>query len=203
MPKKLKQKPYHHGDLRADLLREANSLIQQQGIEQLSLRKLAQRCDVSRSAPYHHFKDKHGLLCAIACEGFLELEKLVTASPHALTSKSQLTTFVLAYLHFACDRPERYDLMFGRQIWKLSQPTDELRKVAHRTFRLFAGSLTQLFSADAASRRQHLRLAQASWATLHGLCRLLIDGIYLDRSDMEEVAEEAITLILPRLKLAQ
>ena len=61
---------YHHGDLRQALLRAAKQLIAEAGIENLSLRKLAERAGVSRTAPYHHFSDKNDLLCAIAAEGF-------------------------------------------------------------------------------------------------------------------------------------
>jgi len=42
-------------------------------------------------------------------------------------------------------------------------------------------------------------VAQASWATLHGLCRLLLDGIYLRREDMEAVSDQAVTLMLAGL----
>ena len=44
---------YHHGDLHATLLREAALLLREQGVEVLSLRRLAERAGVSRTAPYH------------------------------------------------------------------------------------------------------------------------------------------------------
>ncbi|HAD65476.1 MAG TPA: TetR family transcriptional regulator, partial [Alcanivorax sp.] len=50
---------YHHGDLHAALLREAAVLLREQGVEGLSLRRLAERAGVSRTAPYHHFTDKN------------------------------------------------------------------------------------------------------------------------------------------------
>lgn len=196
-------KPYHHGDLRAQLLCEGARLLAENGIEKLSLRRLAESCGVSRMAPYHHFKDKHELLCALAEAGFTALEALLhdsMATEVVLTTNNEqrLTRFVLAYLHFACDQPERYDLMFGRQIWKLSTPTPALRQVAFRTFRLYADSIMRLFGEPIATHAKPLRLAQASWATLHGLCRLLIDGIYINRGDMEEVAIEAVRLMQQR-----
>ena len=61
---------YHHGDLQQRLLDEATLMIEESGIEGLSLRKLALRAGVSRTAPYHHFKDKNELLCAIAENGY-------------------------------------------------------------------------------------------------------------------------------------
>jgi len=53
---------YHHGDLRTTLLEVAGEMLKESGIEEVSLRKLAARVGVSRTAPYHHFKDKNALL---------------------------------------------------------------------------------------------------------------------------------------------
>lgn len=188
---------YHHGDLHRKLLLEANQLLAEGGIEALSLRKLATRCGVSRTAPYHHFKNKHELLCAIACDGFLALDALIQHNDFRHGNpQDTLQAFVLKYLHFATHHPERYDLMFGRQIWKLSSPTPELRDIAFRSFKHYADTLIALFEQrQLPDDCNPLRLAQASWATLHGLCRLLIDGIYVDKGDMEEVAKEAVRLM--------
>ena len=71
---------YHHGDLRAALLAAARDMIAEAGIEGLSLRKLAERAGVSRTAPYHHFQDKNDLLCAIAAEGFQRRHREAIAS---------------------------------------------------------------------------------------------------------------------------
>src|SRR5690606_2213787 len=71
---------YHHGDLRATLLREAALLLREQGVEGLSLRRLAERAGVSRTAPYHHFADKNALLCALAEQGFRRLDEMMNAA---------------------------------------------------------------------------------------------------------------------------
>ncbi len=60
---------YHHGDLRRAVLTAALDVIRTQGPAALSLRDLARRAGVSHAAPAHHFKDRAGLLTAIATEG--------------------------------------------------------------------------------------------------------------------------------------
>lgn len=190
---------YHHGDLRATLLREADALLRQDGIEGLSLRKLAERAGVSRMAPYHHFRDKHELLCALAEQGFEQLERLVDEASAATDTDlaERLRRFVRAYLHFATDHPERYELMFGRPIWKSGSASDALKQTAYRVFRRYAEHIaTLLGDRPLPPGSKPLRLAQASWATLHGLCRLMIDGIYVNAADMEEVSEESVRVML-------
>ena len=46
---------YHHGNLKSKLLEEAVTLISQDGLENLSLRRLATQCGVSHNAIYRHF----------------------------------------------------------------------------------------------------------------------------------------------------
>lgn len=191
---------YHHGDLHAALLQEAGGLLMEQGIEGLSLRKLAERAGVSRTAPYHHFKDKNALLCALAAQGFEALDELIGRDFDGSSLREQMTAFVRDYLNFAVGEPERYELMFGRTLWKAGTPTPELKAVAYRSFRHYAERLAQMLDGRLPLGAEPLRIAQASWATVHGLCRLLIDGIYANQQDMEAVCEQSVALILAALE---
>ena len=41
-----------------------------------------------------------------------------------------------------------------------------------------------------------LRLAQVTWATLHGIARLVIDGIYAQANQIDEMCECAVNVFL-------
>ncbi|MCG8437051.1 MAG: WHG domain-containing protein [Pseudomonadales bacterium] len=90
--------------------------------------------------------------------------------------------------------------MFGRTIWKSGTPTEELKRVAYRSFRRYAEGLGALVQGRLPAATDPLRVAQASWATIHGLCRLVIDGVYVDREDMQAVSQQAVALIMAALK---
>lgn len=192
---------YHHGDLRATLLEEATALLKEQGIEGLSLRRLAERAGVSRTAPYHHFKDKNALLCALATQAFSQMDQLLgQVQLDGSDTEQLLRNTVRAYLRFATANPELYELMFGRILWKSGQASVELKAIAYASFRNYADKVNSLFNAPGLSAdTDPLRLAQASWATLHGLSRLIIDGIYVDLGDMEAVSDQAVKLMLTAL----
>ena len=53
---------YHHKDLKNTLLLTGIRLINEQGVEAFSMRKLAIACEVSHMAPYKHFQDKEAFL---------------------------------------------------------------------------------------------------------------------------------------------
>lgn len=185
---------YHHGDLRRSLLDAAATLLRQEGEAGLSMRQLAARVGVSRTAPYHHFKDKQELLCAIAEEGFKRYIEVLTLDSARL-SEAQLRAFVRGYLDYALDNVEYYDLMFGSRLWKSEGITATLKQEAHSSFRLYLDQVRQWQAEGAVSADlDPLRYAQVSWSTLHGMSRLIIDGVYLDREAMGPACDQAAAM---------
>lgn len=190
---------YHHGDLRSALLHAATKRIAEHGIDSLSLRKLAEDAGVSRTAPYHHFKDKSALLSAIAAQGFCQWH---ANAKHIfdqtdLSAKARFRQFIHQYIGYAADNPEMYELMFGRTIWQQEAATDDLKSVAYPCFQ-FQVTMTRYWQEKGLlPNNQHaLRLAQVTWGTLHGIARLLIDGIYADRSHIDQMCDCAADLFM-------
>ena len=136
MKKATAKTKYHHGDLRRTLVDTAQAMLREEGIESLSLRKLADRVGVSRTAPYHHFKDKNELLCAIAENGFSQWLQIAkqTFAQQDKPLRAQYREFVFGYIEYAAANPELYDLMFGRTIWKSNSATDNLKNIAYPSF---------------------------------------------------------------------
>lgn len=186
------KKHYHHGDLRNTLLAAATDMLVDAGIEGLSLRKLADRVGVSRTAPYHHFKDKNALLCGIAEEGFKRWHSRLTdiLGNAELSESEKYRAMVKAYLYYASENPEIYELMFGRTIWKSDSATPDLKSVAYPCFQSHVELVRQWQQKGVLNANENsLRLAQVSWATMHGLARLLIDGVYADVSHLDEMCD--------------
>ncbi len=191
--------PYHHGDLRSSLLSTATTMLNNDGIDSLSLRKIAENVGVSRTAAYHHFKDKNDLLCAIAANGFnqwqQQAEKILTDT--SLTHQQQYRNFVYTYIHFATNNPNLYDLMFGRTIWKDHGSNETLRQAAYPTFDYQVKMIEHWQKSFMFAKKEStLRLAQVIWGTLHGIAKLMIDGIYTDNASVDEMCECAVNLFL-------
>ncbi|MCC4117370.1 TetR/AcrR family transcriptional regulator [Aromatoleum toluclasticum] len=191
--------PYHHGDLRRSLLDAARIMIREEGMEALSLRKLAAAVGVSRTALYHHFEDKNDLVCAIVAEGFAGLHRLMDAAiaPDAGTPRERFAAFVHGYVQLATQDAELYDLMFSRTIWKQHAPTEALRVTARDCFRRLRAMVRQWQSEGIMSARfDPKRLSQVTWSTLHGLSRLQNDGVYKDQSGLRAMCDCAIQVLL-------
>ncbi len=192
---------YHHGDLRTTLLNVASEMLKENGIEEVSLRKLGARVGVSRAAPYHHFKDKNALLCAIAEGGFKQLHQIYKNGfdNTQISHEENFRLFIHNYVQFAKSNPDLYELMFGRTIWKNESSTQELRDTAYPCFQFKLKMTKQwqeqgLFNVN----NNELRASQVFWGTVHGIAKLFIDGIYTDNNKIEEICDFAVNMFLSR-----
>lgn len=190
---------YHHGDLRQTLINAARTRIATHGVDSLSLRKLAEDAGVSRTAPYHHFKDKSALLSAIAAEGFAQWHQVAREifDDVERAPRERFRAFIHRYIGYAARNPELYELMFGRPIWQTHSATDDLKNVAYPCFQ-FQVEMTRFWQSQGLlpQGQAPLRLAQVTWGTLHGIARLLIDGIYADQSHIDEMCDCAADLFM-------
>ncbi len=193
------QQQYHHGDLRNKLITISLEILQEKGLSGLSLRKLAERAGVSRSAPYHHFKDKNDLLAAVAEQGFEVLTRQLSSAigRDDLSMHGRLELTVQCYLSFAMENDTQYELMFGRELWR-DNPSTRLQRTARDCFRAYA-KLTEQFYQQGLLKvdDEPLRLAQVMWSTLHGLVKIAHDGIVVRKDDLADISRYALAHLIP------
>ncbi len=109
-------RPYHHGDLRAVLLANAERALAERGQAALSLREIARAAGVSHAAPGRHFRDKQALLDALALSGFERLtERLEAAAPEEGDARARVLALARAYVGFAVEHAALLDLMYARK----------------------------------------------------------------------------------------
>jgi AcrR family transcriptional regulator len=177
---------YHHGDLRATLVRAAIELLEESGETELSLRAVARRAGVSPAAPYRHYADREALVSAVAAVGYRELAERLAAAHPSPSTPDQLASVAIAYVQFALDRPALFRIMFGEpcdrdndeRVAATAAVSQYVRAIVERTFP----------QADAEA------LATAVWALVHGLAFLHLDG-KLDASTPSVVAERITAAI--------
>ncbi|MER6381742.1 TetR/AcrR family transcriptional regulator [Streptomyces sp. NPDC001250] len=192
-------RPYHHGDLRAALLKSAERTLRDKGAGALSLRELARDIGVSHAAPGRHFKDKQALLDALALDGYERLNRaLDAAAVHpGLDFEGRMTALARAYLGFAVENPELLELMFARK--HDPDSSDRLAAAVDQSL----GSLTRMV-ADAQERGEIVpgdpeRITMVAAASLHGLAAL-IASCALDAEEAMNGLAEHVHLLLNGLR---
>lgn len=184
-------RPYHHGDLRAALLRSAGDVLERDGADSVTLRGLARELGVSHAAPGHHFADRDALLLALAAEGH---ELLATAMEHRLdrSTGNRLEDIGKGYLDFALAHPQRFRLMFSgiaNLDWSASP---ELSAAGARSL----GILLEV-TIGGADPSTDVESWLHSWALVHGLATLWNDGALsgsesLRDKDFRSIADEIV-----------
>lgn len=186
--------PYHHGDLRRSLCEEALQVIRSDGIAALSLRRLAERVGVSQTALYHYFRNKEDLLLVVGEAAIEDFNQYLFAALDASTG-DRLEAFVVAYLRYARDNPEVYELIFGRASWKDASP-HAFHQTARASIRRYSTLIQGLQARGViAGEINVLRLLQVGWATLHGLSRMYNDGLAFTAEAIEDIGLHAARLL--------
>jgi AcrR family transcriptional regulator len=131
---------YHHGDLRAALIRAGLALLQERDADDLGLREVARAVGVSAASVYRHFPNKEALLRALAAEGLKRLGEAQRAASEAA----------------------------GGGIAGFAQQ-DKLMSRSRSPIRRCSGSSSRVRSQNpkADLRRKKMRLPNSSWSLRH------------------------------------
>lgn len=98
------------------LIQITRQMIDQHGVDALSMRELGKEMNMSRSAVYRHFKNKEDLLAAIVVENFLQLKSNISKLVEDNSDPRKLFYVILCtYYDYGMKNKEHYRLMFQKQ----------------------------------------------------------------------------------------
>jgi AcrR family transcriptional regulator len=168
-------RPYHHGNLRAALLAEAERTLREQGIDQLSLRDLARQAGVSHAAPRRHFADRQALLDALAEAGFLRLGDEVRAAIDTAGDdyEARLRATATAWIRFATQDAALLELMY---VVKRGQHSAALDDAFGRLFTTFDDLIRQGQQAGELQPGDPDRVRLLLFAAVQGIAALVTSG---------------------------
>jgi AcrR family transcriptional regulator len=188
----MEEKKYHHGDLKNALIMAGKDVLAQEGVNGLSLRKVAKQAGVSHSAPYAHFTDKQALIAAISTEGYKELYGRLSATieAHANDIHLQLIEAAWTYVQFALADAETFKMMFSG-VLEQEKNYPEFVEISQRTFQLVIDMVQNAQKAGLFRQETPQLLAVVVWGQVHGLISLTMMGqishTLLERFNLREI----------------
>ena len=152
---------YHHGNLRDEILRAAYNFVLENGYSTMSLRGIAEQCNVSATAIYRHYETKEHLLADVVVKGFIEFNMSVEGKEeHDIFQRCE------NYLAFAFDNYNIYDLLFSQSVVEFLK-FPQILEVADRAFESLLESVKEhdksLNDISASNKAIHI------WSFLHGM----------------------------------
>lgn len=168
------RRSYHHGNLREALIQAAIEQADEDGLETLTIRRVAGRAGVTPAAAYHHFDSKQHLLVAAAEVAFAGL----FASMHAGTDGiddpiDRHLALGRAYIEHCVRHPAHFRIMVGRHTRELDNLA-ELAPSGRRCFELLHAT-SAACSAAIGGAISPVQLARASWAQVVGVVSLIVE----------------------------
>ena len=197
-----KRSTYHHGDLRAALIRAADEIIAEGGIEAFSLRAAAQRAGVSPAAPAHHFGSAKGLLTEVALLAFERAGRYIEEAGHSDDVVADMRALGLAFVTFAVDHPGHFRLMFRNDLVNRSDPRYSEMSIKPGMRLALAVAAYQGKPELDLNRFEDAADTFGALSTLHGLAHLILaekTAPFFQSASSRDFLEKELPQVLARM----
>lgn len=168
-----------------EIVTAARRLLEEQGLESLSMRRVAAQLGIQAPALYRHFPDKRELELIIIEQGLWE------SGDHMLTAiagaDDPLEALMSSAREWALEHPQVYRLSYGAKLDR-SRVDPDAEHHAGEALRIVTGSRPNI--------------ARAIWAFAHGMVDLEILGRFPPDSDVEGIWQAGVEAMRAQLVAA-
>jgi AcrR family transcriptional regulator len=181
------------GTSRNDIIDVSRTIIEDEGVEQLTIRRIAETIHRTQPAVYQHFSGKDAILEAVVTAGFAALADCLKRACRG--GKTPLPAIANAYVRFGLERPRLYDVMFVGPPAITFAAGAATPIPAHAAFNILAAAVAE--SGVTAARTE--TVTEVVWASLHGLVTLSISkrlrpGRALQQQRIEQVIAAIVAM---------
>jgi AcrR family transcriptional regulator len=202
--KSVTRRKQQQDDLRAKILDAARELFVTEGVEAVSMRKVAEKIGYSATTLYNYFEDKEALLYALCDADFGTLQESFKKIGKIVDPIERLRKLGQAYITFALRYPSHYRLMFmtprvprGEEACReIERDNPDQDSYAFVRATVIEGLAAGVFRADFQDADL---LSQVVWSGVHGVAALhLIMGKddWVQWRPVEELARTAIDVMI-------
>lgn len=192
-------------ELKGKILQAARELFMQKGFEDTSIRSIAEKIEYSPTTIYLYFKDKDAIFCELHREGFALLNQYFRPLTHVSDPYERLKAINKAYISFAMENGEFYDLMFI-----INAPMESIKKdesdweEGKRAFAFLVNTIQECLDKGYFRGMQPEVLAFTVWSMVHGIASLEIRNRCpviedLNEKDLARKASGLVNEILDRM----
>jgi AcrR family transcriptional regulator len=163
-------------ELKELILQAAQKLFVDKGIDNTTIRNIAQEIEYSVGTVYVYYRDKNDILYDLHSRGFSMLGRSMSVLFHVSHPFERLKALGRTYIAFALENREMYDLMFNMRapMASLKQQHTEKWNEGEDAFDVLRQTVSQCIGAGYFKGHQPEPLAFAIWSAVHGMCSLYI-----------------------------
>jgi AcrR family transcriptional regulator len=185
-------------DRREDILNHAAALFVTHGPTGTTTRMIAQAVGISQPSLYAHFETKEVLANALSARSFNVLEGRIEAlRAAAISAPERLEAMIRGYIDFALSEPAAYQIAFMTNESKPCMDPDTFEaQPGMSAFSSFRNEVAFLQSDGFLRPGPPDHVAQSLWASMHGLCALLIARPTFPWGDIGSVIDFHVKVLL-------
>jgi AcrR family transcriptional regulator len=157
------------------LLTSAEEILESEGPDGLSVRRIAAAAGVAPMGVYNHFDSKFGIVEALYVQGFQRLAEAMEAMAQIDDPAHALLEGARAYRALALAHPMSYQVMFMRAVPGF-EPSDPALTSCTRGFDHLVATVQRAMWAGAIAPDSPTETAQMIWASIHGWVSLELLG---------------------------
>lgn len=181
--------------LRQNLIDVADHLMTTEGIEAMTVRRIATELEASTKVIYSLFGGKDGLANELYLEGSIRLRKSMDAVSVGDDAKAYITASCWAYWDFAQSNPSYYELMFGNAI-STFQPNEENVQRLIMAFANFEKAFADYASQQQLKVDDFVETIHFIWATMHGVISLQHAGLFTEEQARQRFQHSINAILL-------
>jgi AcrR family transcriptional regulator len=153
--------------MEAALLDAAADILQSEGPDGLSVRRIAAAAGVAPMGVYNHFESKFGIIDALFIRGFERLGQAMDSIADISDSYEALRQAGQRYRALALKHPMEYRIMFMQSVPGF-EPSDKAMEVAASAFAALVAAVQRAMAAGIIAEGPPTDTAQMIWASIHG-----------------------------------
>ena len=190
-------------NLRQEILDAAREMFANEGYQNVSMRKIAEKIEYSPTTIYLYFKDKSDLLHQICEETFARLgqrlSEIADDEPDALQS---LRKGLRAYIEFGLEHPNHYEVTFMTPLTENvgSDNHSFEGSLGQRAFGFLNKGVSEAIATGKLKTGDVDLISQTLWAGVHGLTSLLIGHSKFPFVEREKLIDSLLDTMLEGLK---
>jgi len=159
-------------DMTDNILDAAMKLFLSQGYKNVTLRKIADEIEYSPATIYLYFKDKEQILLELQKRAFEKFDIAQMSIMHIEDPVKRLIAHGEAYIQFALDNPEQYDLMFIMEQPVIKKPEDW--DTGMSSYNLLLQNVKACTDKGLLRFEDYKTASFALWAFVHGIASIII-----------------------------
>lgn len=185
-------------EMRELIKKTALDLFLDKGFNNITIRHIAEKIDYSPATTYLYYRNKDEILNALCSDGFAKLYRKQEASLELSDPVARLKKQGEAYISFAMENPEYYDLMFMMKGYTMTMTEDMVSNIGFKSYELLKSNIKTCMDAGSFPHVDIDVAAFSLWSFVHGIASLLIrgKGIMFPEEEINNLTDGAMDFML-------